>query len=110
MNFDDYDRMALEHNRKVHIDPLAYSALALCGEAGEYAEKVKRIFRDPKAALHVPHETINGALDELGDVLWCLSYAANTLGHTLEDVANRNLQKLEDRAKRGVIYGTGDNR
>jgi NTP pyrophosphatase (non-canonical NTP hydrolase) len=34
---------------------------------------------------------------ELGDALWCLSIAADTLGVSLRDVARRNVEKLRAR-------------
>jgi NTP pyrophosphatase (non-canonical NTP hydrolase) len=34
---------------------------------------------------------------ELGDVLWCVAIAADTLGISLQDVARRNVEKLRAR-------------
>ena len=34
---------------------------------------------------------------ELGDALWCLAVAADTLGISLNDIARRNLEKLRSR-------------
>jgi NTP pyrophosphatase (non-canonical NTP hydrolase) len=34
---------------------------------------------------------------ELGDALWCLAIAADTLGVSLTDVARRNVEKLRSR-------------
>jgi NTP pyrophosphatase (non-canonical NTP hydrolase) len=34
---------------------------------------------------------------ELGDALWCLAIAADTLGISLQDVARRNVEKLRSR-------------
>lgn len=47
---------------------------------------------------------------EAGDCLWVLTAAVVGAGLTLEDVAAGNLAKLRDRAARGVIRGTGDDR
>jgi NTP pyrophosphatase (non-canonical NTP hydrolase) len=82
---------------------LAYCALGLTGEAGEYSEKVKKLIRDGK--LDKPL-----AVKELGDVLWYLTRSANELGYTLQDVAEINLVKLNDRRERGVLSGNGDER
>ena len=82
---------------------LAYCALGLGGEAGEYSEKVKKLIRDGK--LDKPL-----AVKELGDVLWYLTRSANELGYSLLDVAQINLVKLGDRKDRGVIRGNGDER
>ena len=82
---------------------LAYCALGLTGESGEYAEKVKKLIRDGK--LDKPL-----AAKELGDVLWYLTRSANELGYTLTDIAEINLVKLTSRQERGVLQGSGDER
>lgn len=82
---------------------LAYCALGLVGEAGEYSEKIKKLIRDGK--LDKPL-----AAKELGDVLWYLTRSANELGYTLTDIAEINLVKLTDRKDRGVLQGSGDER
>jgi NTP pyrophosphatase (non-canonical NTP hydrolase) len=83
--------------------PLAYCALGLTGEAGEYSEKVKKLIRDG----HIDKRL---AAKELGDVLWYLTRSANELGYSLENIAEINLEKLHDRNKRGVLKGNGDER
>jgi NTP pyrophosphatase (non-canonical NTP hydrolase) len=75
----------------------------LTGEAGEVAEKVKKMVRDGTLDTE-------GLKKELGDVLWYLAALASDLGVTLEEVAAGNVTKLRSRAERGVIGGSGDNR
>jgi len=82
---------------------LAYTALGLGGESGEYTEKVKKLIRDGK--LDKPL-----AAKELSDVLWYLTASANELGYTLTDIAEINIVKLTDRAERSVLQGSGDTR
>lgn len=82
---------------------LAYTALGLTGEAGEYSEKVKKFVRD--GVLNRPL-----AAKELGDVLWYVTASANELGYSLVDIAEINLVKLYDRKKRDVLGGSGDER
>ena len=86
----------------------AYTALGLCGESGEVAEKVKKLYRDSGGVLT---EAIRDAIKkELGDVLWYASAMAFECGLTLQDAADSVLIKLSDRAERGVLSGSGDNR
>jgi NTP pyrophosphatase (non-canonical NTP hydrolase) len=47
---------------------------------------------------------------ELGDVLWYLAAVAKEYNLKLSDVAQYNMDKLKDRAERGVLRGSGDNR
>ena len=85
-----------------------YPTLGLVGEAGEVADKVKKILRDNKGVFdQLNKEAIKF---ELGDVLWYISQLSSELGYELEDIANSNLQKLNSRKSRGRIQGSGDNR
>lgn len=83
---------------------LYYMALGLAGEAGEVANKVKKIMRDND---YPAREDIKA---ELGDVLWYIAGMATVLGIDLGDIAAANLTKLQDRQRRGVIGVSGDNR
>lgn len=87
--------------------------LALCEEAGEVSGKLKRAFRDhgwEGGREPLPEVTRQAMIDELGDVLWYVAILARELGTDLDTVAARNLAKLEDRQRRGVIRGSGDKR
>lgn len=86
----------------------AYPALGLCGEAGEVAEKIKRIVRDGRDSI-TPGE-VKEISKELGDVLWYVANLAAEVGLELEGVASENLEKLKSRKERGVLHGSGDNR
>jgi NTP pyrophosphatase (non-canonical NTP hydrolase) len=85
-----------------------YPALGLCGEAGEVAEKVKKVLRDKGGVFD--DDTKLALKKEIGDVIWYLAAISRDLGFTLEEVADTNLQKLRDRKNRNVIQGSGDNR
>lgn len=83
-----------------------YPTLGLTGEAGEVANKIKKLQRDDRTL----DEMRPLLLDELGDVLWYLSALCDEIGVTLEEVASNNLTKLESRERRGRISGDGDDR
>ena len=85
-----------------------YPTLGLVGEAGEVAEKVKKVIRDKKGIFD--EESKNGLKKELGDVLWYLSNLCTEFNFTLEDIALQNLEKLKLRAAKGKISGSGDDR
>ena len=106
MDIDEYQKAA----KKTAIYPtdiaLSYTTLGLAGEAGEIANKVKKIIRDKKNLEDIQHDL----KDELGDVLWYCAMFADAIGCNLSEVAQSNLAKLLDRKERGVIRGEGDNR
>lgn len=85
-----------------------YAVLGLNGEAGEVAEKFKKIMRDKDGVFSEEDE--EEILKEIGDVLWYAAALSSEMGHSLEEVAIRNLDKLNSRKERGVLAGSGDNR
>lgn len=87
---------------------ISYVGLKLAGEAGELSEKVGKAIRDDGGVLTETRR--DDLVSEAGDVFWYLAELMTLLGIKLGDVAQRNLDKLEDRSNRGVIHGTGDNR
>lgn len=110
MQFDHYQsrasQLAIYPNRGT-LNGLLYTALGL-GEAGEVQGKVKKILRDSSG--QISPEARRAILDELGDVLWYVAMTAEELGSNIEEVAATNLAKLESRAERGTLSGSGDNR
>lgn len=87
-------------------DGLSYTALGLAGEAGEIANKVKKIARDDGGVIGERHRAI--IADEVGDAIWYLAQLATQLGIDFDAIAESNLAKLADRAERGVLQGSGD--
>jgi NTP pyrophosphatase (non-canonical NTP hydrolase) len=85
-----------------------YPTLGLCGEAGEVADKVKKVLRDREG--HFDTAVRDDLLLELGDVLWYVAQLATELDLSLEAIAEANLSKLSSRAARNVISGSGDRR
>jgi NTP pyrophosphatase (non-canonical NTP hydrolase) len=80
----------------------------LAEEAGEVAGKFAKAIRD--SAGKVDEERKAAIVKELGDVMWFVAELATCLGVKLEDVAQKNLDKLASRKERGVIHGSGDDR
>jgi len=87
---------------------LLYPTLGLCGEAGEVAEKVKKMLRDDAGVLTEERRAALAA--ELGDVLWYAAQVATEAGLALDAVAEANLAKLASRSGRGALGGSGDDR
>jgi NTP pyrophosphatase (non-canonical NTP hydrolase) len=87
---------------------LVYPTLGLAGEAGEVAEKVKKLLRDDGGVMS--QERRAALAGELGDVLWYVAQVATEAGLDLEEIAQANLDKLLSRQRRGVLSGSGDSR
>lgn len=85
-----------------------YPALGLANEAGEVLGKIKKLYRDREG--QVTPEFRGVVKKELGDVLWYVAVLADAFDLRISDVAEANLEKLADRARRGTIRGSGDER
>ena len=105
MDFLEYQAAARETAIYPRAAAIVYPALGLAGEAGEVADKVKKVIRD--GTKPDTHEQI---VAELGDVLWYVAVLAWDLGVDLETVAQRNLDKLAARKAKGTLRGSGDKR
>lgn len=110
MNIDDYQKQALTTVLSTgdSFKDLLHWVLGLNGEAGEVAEKLKKIIRDKDSV--VSEEDKIELAKELGDVLWYLAVFAHDLGVPLSEIAQANLDKLQSRKVRGKLGGSGDNR
>ena len=108
MTFEEYQKEA----RKTAVFPehrgLEYTALGLTGEAGEVADKVKKVIRDNDG--YCDQSRKEELAKELGDVMWYMSMVSDQLGIKLEDIAKMNVGKLKERQTKGTLKGSGDNR
>lgn len=113
MNFDEYQTKAKKYDFYEETEDLGAvgffeKVLGLTGEAGETADKVKKILRDKGGV--VSEEDRDLLIKELGDVLWYLAAISRYLGVPLSEVAKSNLDKLESRYQRNKLHGEGDKR
>ena len=109
MDLNTYQSAALQ--TAVYPDQganFAYPALGLVGEAGEVADKLKKVIRDNGGVLTDPVR--DAVAKELGDTMWYLAVLAWEMDYNLNEIAQMNLDKLASRQQRGVISGSGDNR
>ena len=115
MTLDEYQDKAIRTALPTSLN-VPYMTLGLAGEAGEIANKVKKIIRDDMhpnerlADLGVPEEKRQQLVQELGDVLWYCAGLAYVLGMDLEQVAEINVSKLASRKAAGTLGGSGDTR
>ena len=113
MQFNDYqtETRATAHYPDVGNN-FIFPTLGLVGEAGEVAEKIKKLIRDKATNTSAEINEIDRTeiTKELGDVLWYLTQLATEIGVSLETVVTTNLVKTQSRRDRGQITGEGDNR
>ena len=104
-DLDMYQKVAKTTAIYPREQAIIYPSLGLTGEAGEVANKVKKIIRDG-----TNQNTIQEISNEIGDVLWYVALLADDIGCKLSDIANDNLLKLANRMKNGTLHGSGDKR
>ena len=106
MTINEYQKLAMttlnpELSRK---DVLINGVMGLCGEAGEAIDIVKK-------HLHQGHKLDKDKLvKELGDIAWYLAETATALDVSLEDVLERNIEKLKARYPEGFSTERSVNR
>jgi len=105
----EYQRKAAETAIFPKEKALEYLTLGLAGEAGEIANKVKKLIRDG-ADREDYHAKLNAIGHELGDVLWYCAMLAKEVDMNLGKIMEDNLDKLADRKARNRLQGDGDNR
>ena len=113
MRFNEYQAKAAKFDlfprgRDMSGNGFVEKVLGLVGEAGEAADKFKKILRDKNGIIS--NEDREALQAEFGDVLWYLATLTSYLGLSFDDVAQVNIKKLEERRANGVLHGEGDNR
>jgi NTP pyrophosphatase (non-canonical NTP hydrolase) len=106
MTLDDYQQLAARTlgRDRTHEQQLANAALGLTGEAGEVAEVIK------KHLFHATPLDQDALAKELGDCLWYIGAFATVLGLSLDDIAQRNIDKLRRRYPEGFDTERSRNR
>ncbi|MBQ1387873.1 nucleoside triphosphate pyrophosphohydrolase family protein [Candidatus Saccharibacteria bacterium] len=113
MSLDKYQKRAAEFDlfeTTVDLKSPGFleKVLGLAGEAGEAADKVKKVIRDKGG--YASDEDRQAIAKELGDVLWYLANVARYLNIPLSEIAEGNIDKLSSRKKRNKLHGEGDDR
>lgn len=84
--------MALRTAKRVDFQiDLTHATYGLTGEAGEFADAVK------KHQIYGQELDKQNLLEEIGDILWYAALAAEILGSNLNLIALRNVGKLQRR-------------
>lgn len=93
MTFRQYQNQAIKFlgENLTYGERLNLAALGLNGEAGQFADAWK------KHIYHHKQFNTEQFILELGDILWYISLAAKPLGTSLQEIAEKNIQKLSKR-------------
>ena len=106
MTINEYQQLAMTTLNKDldNKDVLINGVMGLCGESGEAIDLVKKW-------LAQGHELDKDKLiKEIGDVAWYIAEIATALGVTLEEVLEKNIEKLKKRYPDGFSYADSLNR
>jgi NTP pyrophosphatase (non-canonical NTP hydrolase) len=107
-DLDMYQKVALTTAIYPREQAIIYPTLGLTGEAGEVANKVKKIIRD--GSNKDDDSLVSEIKSEIGDCLWYIAVLASDFNIKLSDIASTNLEKLANRKKNNTIHGSGDAR
>ncbi len=83
---------------------LIIAALGLAGEAGEFANMVKKL------TAHGHNIPADKLAEELGDIMWYVAEAATALERSLGEIAHNNVNKLRERYPEGFSEDRSRNR
>ena len=108
MTISDFQIAAMETAIYPQEEMVIYPTLGLCGEAGELANKIKKVLRDDNSVITAKKK--EAVAREIGDCLWYLAALAFDLGLNLEDIAKDNIIKLRSRKRKSTLPGDGDER
>lgn len=95
MDFDEFQKLAMRTANFDNDNQLINAALGLVGEAGEFADLVKKVHFQ---GHELDKEALKG---ELGDVLWYVALACEDLGFEMSEVGRYNIEKLRRRYPEG---------
>lgn len=90
MKLNEYQDLAMRTSGEGH-DRVLNGCMGLCGEAGECMDILKKHQMQGHKLLK------EKMAEELGDVLWYCAELATGLGISLDDVAQKNVDKLKAR-------------
>lgn len=90
MNFDEYQKLAIRTAKQIDQNfDLMHTAFGLAGEAGEFADAIKKhlVYDKPLDKANV--------FEEIGDILWYCALACETMGVDMNEIAQQNISKLK---------------
>ena len=105
MTINEYQALARRTQNKelTPVDRREHALKGMCSEVGEIHGVYQKVYQG--------HEVnTDEVIKELGDVMWFVAEMADALGVDLDDVAQRNIDKLRRRYPEGFAADKSINR
>jgi len=100
-NFVDFaDRIGELDREGANIERLLTAGVGINAEGGEFLEIIKKMVFQGKPWNDDNREHL---IIELGDVMWYVAQATQSLGVSMEEVLDRNITKLSKRYPEGTF-------
>lgn len=93
----DFDKLTERLN-----DPVSLRLMHACIGIGTEAGEVQDLFK--KRIMYGKDVQVSDFVDEIGDLLWYIGVACNTLGVSFEEVMEKNYKKLSVRYGKDLTY------
>ena len=107
-SFADYMMPFAKSEKEILRLDYVYPVMGLSEEAGEVSGKFAKAVRDCNGEIDSTRK--DAIVKELGDVCWFVAELCTLLNVSMEEVMQRNIDKLTSRKERNVIHGNGDDR
>ena len=103
MNWENYTEHVLRtaNPKLTNYEAILSASLGLCGESGEVVEHIKKHY------FHNKPLDKQKVLKELGDVCYYLAWLSHSLGLSLNDAMEGNVDKLKQRHPEGFTADYG---
>jgi NTP pyrophosphatase (non-canonical NTP hydrolase) len=118
--FEEYQRRVSALLIEPEKSSIELQCIQLASEAGEVGGQYVKIMRLTHKLLKHQVENVEAAkipemwekvYKEVGDTLFYVAALCNSMGKSMEEIAEMNIEKLEDRKKRDVLTsGSGSDR
>jgi len=100
MDFFEYQKLAMRTSGRYDnvSEQVKCASLGICGESGELADNVKKMFYHHKSIADITQKK------ELGDILWYIALYCDAKGWNLNEIAQLNIEKLQLRYPDGFSF------
>lgn len=99
---DQLENKEFDKIRERMTDPTSLRLMHACIGIGTEAGEVQDLFK--KRIMYGKDVQVSDFVDEIGDLLWYIGVACNTLGISFEEIMDKNYKKLSTRYGKDLTY------